>query len=521
MGHTKEPLRILHLEDDLKDAELVESTLAADRIVCSLKRVQNKADFVAELEAGGIDLVLAEFAVSEFDGLSALKLVRSKWPHVPCILVSQLSGEDITVESIRNGATDFVAKERISRLGPAVHRTLKEIEERIERKRIEQQAIQSQKMEVFGQLAAGIAHDFNNVLGVILGYSDLVIEAPGVGDPVRKYSAEIRHAAVRASALTRQLLLFCRKQPTQAVVLDLNQVVKDLSEMLQRLIDENIQLTIVPSPEIGRAHADTGHVGQVLMNLVVNARDAMPKGGKLIIATSNETLDADYAQTHEGVTPGNYVMLSVSDNGTGMTDEVKAHLFEAFFTTKPRGKGTGLGLATCQTIARECGAHIALDSEVGKGTTFKVYFPRVESPLSFKTEFIIKGPSSRGTETILLVEDEPSLRYLARNILQTQGYEVLSASNGNDGLTVAHEHKGAPIRLVITDVIMPEMGGQAMTQELKASRPHLRILFTSGYTDESLAHQCALEKGVEFLPKPYTPALLANKVRELLDGDGK
>jgi two-component system, cell cycle sensor histidine kinase and response regulator CckA len=301
------------------------------------------------------------------------------------------------------------------------------------------------------------------------------------------------------------------------VVLDLNQVVEGLSEMLQRLIDENIQLTVVPGLEIGRARADAGHVGQVLMNLVVNARDAMPKGGKLIIGTSNVTLDENYASEHAGVTAGHYVMLSVSDTGTGITDAVKARLFEAFFTTKPKGKGTGLGLATCQTIARECGGHIGLYSEIGKGTTFKVYFPRVDSPLDSKTELLKKTPIPRGTETLLLVEDEPSLRSLARKILQTQGYEVLSAANGQEGLNVARDHKGEPIRLVITDMMMPQMGGQAMTQDLKVTHPHLRVLFTSGYTDEAIAHQCALEVGVEFLAKPYSPASLARKVRESLD----
>jgi two-component system, cell cycle sensor histidine kinase and response regulator CckA len=513
----KTALRILHLEDNPKDAELIHSTLAADRLVCSMTRVQNKAEFVAALEAGGFDLVLAEFKLPEFDGLSAVKLARSKWPDLPCILVSGTCDEEIAVESLRNGAMDFVAKERISRLVPAVHRSLKEAEERVERRRIEEQALQSQKMEVFGQLAAGIAHDFNNVLAVILGYSDLMIDTLGADDPTRKYTGEIRHAAVRASALTRQLLLFCRKQTIQPVVLDLNQVVEGLSEMLQRLIDENIQLTVVPGLEIGRARADAGHVGQVLMNLVVNARDAMPKGGKLIIGTSNVTLDENYASEHAGVTAGHYVMLSVSDTGTGITDAVKARLFEAFFTTKPKGKGTGLGLATCQTIARECGGHIGLYSEIGKGTTFKVYFPRVDSPLDSKTELLKKTPIPRGTETLLLVEDEPSLRSLARKILQTQGYEVLSAANGQEGLNVARDHKGEPIRLVITDMMMPQMGGQAMTQDLKVTHPHLRVLFTSGYTDEAIAHQCALEVGVEFLAKPYSPASLARKVRESLD----
>jgi CheY-like chemotaxis protein len=276
-------------------------------------------------------------------------------------------------------------------------------------------------------------------------------------------------------------------------------------------------MTIVPGEQAGRIKADSGYVGQVLMNLIVNARDAMPNGGKLTIATNPVTLDEDYARTHTGATAGNYVMLSVSDTGTGMTDEVKARLFEAFFTTKPKGKGTGLGLATCQTIIQQCGGHIAISSEIGKGTTFKVYFPRVEQPLDAVARPIQTGPLPRGTETVLLVEDEPSVRHLACNILELQGYRVLRANNGQDGLRVARECQGPPISLVITDVIMPLMSGKVMAEWLKSTYPHLKILFTSGYTDDAITHHGVLEAGVAFLPKPYTPATLTRKVRALLD----
>jgi CheY-like chemotaxis protein len=243
----------------------------------------------------------------------------------------------------------------------------------------------------------------------------------------------------------------------------------------------------------------------------------MPNGGKLTIATKNVTLDENYARTHTGAIPGDQVMLSVSDTGTGMTDEVKARLFEAFFTTKPKGKGTGLGLATCQTIVEQSGGHIGVYSEVGKGTTFKIYLPRVEQPLNVAATPIQTGPLPRGTETLLVVEDEPSVRHLARGVLEAQGYEVLSASNGQDALHVAREHKGSPIRLVITDVIMPLMGGKVMAEWLITTYPDLKILFTSGYTDDAIAQHGVLEPGVAFLPKPYTPGILARKVRELLD----
>jgi CheY-like chemotaxis protein len=276
-------------------------------------------------------------------------------------------------------------------------------------------------------------------------------------------------------------------------------------------------MAIVPGNEIGHVKADAGYVGQVLMNLVVNARDAMPNGGKLTIATHNVTLDQNYARTHTGALAGDYVMLSVSDTGTGMTEEVKAHLFEAFFTTKPKGKGTGLGLATCHTIVQLSGGHIGLDSEVGKGTTFRVYFPRVEQPLAAAARPLQTGPLPRGTETLLIVEDEPAVRHLARDVLKAQGYKVLSASNGQEALHAARDHRGAPMRLAITDVIMPLMGGKVMAEWLRTSYPDLKILFTSGYTDDAVIQQGLFEPGVAFLPKPYTPAVLLRKVREMLD----
>jgi CheY-like chemotaxis protein len=364
-----------------------------------------------------------------------------------------------------------------------------------------------------------VAHDFNNILGVIMGYGDLITSELGPDSPLRQCTEEIQHASERAAALTRQLLIFSRKQTVQPVVLDLNDVVKDLNKMLRRLIDENIEMTIVPGKQIGHIKADSGYVGQVLMNLVVNARDAMPNGGKLTIATNNVTLDKKYAHTHASAVPGDYVMLSVSDTGTGMTDEVKARLFEAFFTTKPAGKGTGLGLATCQTIVQQSGGHIGVYSEVGKGTTFKIYFPRVELPLDVAARAIRAGPLPRGTETLLVVEDEPTVRHLANHVLENQGYTVLRAMNGQHALHLAQEHKGPPIRLVITDVIMPQMDGKVMAERLKTTYPDLKILFTSGYTDDTIAQHGVLEPGIAFLPKPYTTAALAYKVRAMLDNE--
>jgi signal transduction histidine kinase len=513
----KSPLRILHLEDEPADAALVQSTLEAGGITCATTLVQDRDDFVAALEQGGIDLILSDCSLPAFDGMSALEIARAKWPEIPLIFVSGTLGEERAIDSLKSGATDYVLKERLSRLVPAVRRAMQEVQERAEHRQLEAQFVEAQKMEVLGHLAGGVAHDFNNIIGIIMGYSDLTIERFGENEEIRSHLETIRSAAERGAGLTRQLLIFSRKQAVELVVLDLNDVLNDLEKMLRRLIGENIEMALVPGKHIGRVKADSGNIAQVVMNLAINARDAMPQGGKLTIATDNITLNEGYARAHTGVVPGHYVMLSVSDTGAGMTEEVKARLFEAFFTTKPKGKGTGLGLTTCQTILHQLGGHIAVDSEVGKGATFKVCFPRVEQPLDFDTQRFKKMPVARGTETLLVVEDEPSLRELARGVLAAQGYQVLSAPNGQAALRVARDHKGAPIRLILTDVIMPEMGGKVMADWLKTTIPDVKVLFTSGYTDDAITQHGVLEPGVAFLPKPYTPAILAHKVRAMLD----
>jgi two-component system, cell cycle sensor histidine kinase and response regulator CckA len=386
-----------------------------------------------------------------------------------------------------------------------------------ERKRLEEQFLQAQKMEAVGHLASGVAHDFNNILTVILGYADLMEQELKPGDSTGPLVEEVRAAAERAVGLTKQLLIFSRKQKMQPVVLDPNEVLTGMQKMLQRIVDETIELTFTPGPAIGRVKADSGYLGQVVLNLVVNARDAMPNGGKLTIATSNCTLNENSTPTRTGQAAGDYVMLSVSDTGCGITDEVQARMFETFFTTKPEGKGTGLGLATCQTIVQQSGGHIEFDSEVGRGTTFRVYLPRADQPLEFADEPTRGGTLPRGTETLLVVEDEPSLRNLTARLLETQGYVVLRANSGQDGLRVAREHKGPPLRLVVTDVIMPEMGGTMMVERLAATYPDLKILYTSGYTDSGIEAQCQFNSNIAFLAKPYTPVRLTRKVRALLD----
>jgi signal transduction histidine kinase len=515
----KSPLNILHLEDDPHDAALIQAHLEAEDIHCTTTRVQNSDDFVAALERGGIDLIFSDFRLPTFDGLSALKIAHERWPDIPLIFVSGTLGEERAVDSLKSGATDYVLKGHLARLVPAVRRAMQDVADRVEYKKMEAQLIQAQKMEVIGHLAGGVAHDFNNILAVIMGYASMITSEIEPDSPLRTYAEEILHASDRAAGLTRQLLVFSRKQLVQPVVLDLDEVVADMDKMLRRLIGENIAMTMVPGKETGRIKADSGYVGQMLMNLVVNARDAMPNGGKLTIATENVAFDDHDAHTHAGIIPGDYVMLSVSDTGTGMTEEVKKRLFEAFFTTKPLGKGTGLGLATCQTIVQQCGAHIEVQSELGHGTTFKIYFPRVEQAAARPKKTVAAVPLLRGTETLLLVEDDASVRQLACNILEAQGYTVLRASNGQDALRVAREHKEPPICLVITDVIMPVMNGRVMAEWLKITYPGLKILFTSGYTDDVISQHGVLEAGTAFLAKPYAPATLARKVRSMLDDE--
>ncbi|HEX3718276.1 MAG TPA: response regulator [Verrucomicrobiae bacterium] len=506
------------MEDDPADTELVREKLMEEGICHTLERVASLTDFVLAQESHQFDLVLSDFALPGFDGLSALKILRERSADMPFIIVSGMMGEEVAIEALKSGATDYVLKHRLSRLGPTVRRAIQEAEKENERNRLEKQFVEAQKMEVIGHLAGGVAHDFNNIIGVIMGYSDLISQTLQPEDHNREHVETIRHAAERAGGLTRQLLVFSRRQAVQPTVLDLNQVLGDLDKMLRRLIDEKIAMTMALEKEIWHVKADSGYVGQVLMNLVVNARDAMPNGGELRIQTKNATLDCSNGIVHADAPAGEYVALSVTDTGTGMTDEVKARLFEAFFTTKPKGKGTGLGLATCQTIVKQCNGFIGLQSEVGKGTTFNVLFPRVDLPLETVTRPAPNESLPRGTETLLLVEDDPTVRHLACTVLEAQGYHVLRASNGKEGIRVARELKGQAIALVITDVVMPQMSGRVMVEWLKSSYAHLKVLFTSGYTEEAILADSVTKPGIAFLPKPYSPSVLLRHVRDLLDG---
>jgi signal transduction histidine kinase/ActR/RegA family two-component response regulator len=390
-------------------------------------------------------------------------------------------------------------------------------QELAERKRTEDQLRQSQKMEAIGRLAGGVAHDFNNVLTVIAGYSDLLMRRLGEEHPLYKNAEEIQTAAQRAASLTRQLLAFSRKQVLQPKVLDLNIVVAGMEKMLRRLIGEDIELRTKLDPHLGKVKADPGQIEQVIMNLAVNARDAMPMGGKLIIETEGVTIDKGTMFQDGELDPREYITISISDTGVGMTEEVKAHLFEPFFTTKGKEKGTGLGLPTSYGIVKQSGGHINVYSEPGKGTTFKVFLPRVEKAAEMLAQHDEAKLLPRGKETVLLVEDEPAVRELAACVLRESGYQVLEACNGKDGMRMAGEHQDHAIDLLITDVIMPHMGGKELADNIRDQRPKIKVLFISGYTDDALAHHGVLDDGTAFLEKPFSPARLVHKVREVLD----
>jgi two-component system, cell cycle sensor histidine kinase and response regulator CckA len=386
-----------------------------------------------------------------------------------------------------------------------------------ERKRLEVELLHSQKMDAVGQLAGGVAHDFNNMLTVITGYSAILLDVLDRADPNRADVEEIKGAADRAASLTRQLLAFSRKQVLQPRVLDLNtEVIAGLEKMLRRLIGEDVELVTTLDERLGLVNADPGQIEQVIMNLAVNARDAMPDGGRLVIETANVDLRADHTGRHIGVEPGRYVMLAVTDNGRGMSRETMARMFEPFFTTKEKGKGTGLGLATVYGVVKQSGGDISVYSEPGQGTTFKVYLPCVEYETGVALPTSVPSRRAAGTETILLVEDDERLCVLSRRVLEARGYIVLEARNGQEALVLCDQHEG-PIDLVATDVVMPGINGGMLVERLAVKRPTLRVLFMSGYTDDDLLRRGIVDPRMAFLPKPFTPEALASKVREVLD----
>lgn len=644
-------LRILHLEDNPDDANLIHSIIESAGIECDFRLVDSSPSFLEALESGVFDLILSDFSLPGLNGSAALAIVREKYPDTPFLFVSGSMGEEDAIESLKQGATDYILKDRLNRLAPCIQRALKEAEERreaqiareklhkideqnkllienldeivyivdvhnspfsglltalthqvekilgytveemkndptiwfnsihpddietvaaltneivtakikktrlyrikhktsgeyrwikdrvtpmldetgrvirlfgvardiTEEKYREHELFQAQKMESIGQMAGGIAHDFNNILTVINGYSSLLLETIPENNPIQKDIAQINKAGQRAAALTRQLLGFSRKQIIQPRVINLNTIIDDTEKMLHRLIGDSIQLSTILNPHLENIKADPSQIDQVLMNLSINARDSMPNGGKLVIQTENITIDKNHNPEPALLTPGQYILLTVSDSGTGMDEATKSKIFEPFFTTKEKGKGTGLGLSTVYGIVKQNNGFITVYSEVNVGTTFRIFFPCVKEALSEGKNLSQTQSPLQGSETVFLVEDDPGLRLLAEGILQNNGYSVTTAANGDDAIELAQQIS-SPINLLLTDVIIPGVSGRELVNRILKHHPEIKVLFMSGYTDDSIVHQGVLDSDVEFLPKPFTHEELLKKVRDVLDG---
>jgi len=633
-----EQVRVLMVEDDDNDAVLINRELGRLTPTPVVQHVRTKPAFGAALEGFAPHAILSDHNIPGFSGWEALELAQHAQPDVPFILVTGSLDEETAVRYLKNGASDYILKDRLVRLGPALLEALERARQRealrtqerllrqiidanpslifvkdwngrfvlvnqataqvygttveslvgktdadfnpnveeiahflrhdrdvmssgqpkiiaeepvtnpttgdtrwfqtikvplrspaegtatllgvateiTERKRLEEQLLQSQKMEAVGQLAGGVAHDFNNILTAIVGYTDLL--AAELASNVRQLEdlEEIRKAARRAAALTRQLLAFSRKQVLEPRIIDVNSVVLNLDKMLRSLISENIELKTDLADNLGAARADPNQIEQVIMNLAINARDAMPDGGTVTIETGNVTLDDAYAAQHVSVIPGEYVMLAVSDTGCGMDEKTQSRIFEPFFTTKPAGRGTGLGLSTVYGIVKQTGGNIWLYSEPGKGTTFKIYLPAIAAlPEDIGKVAPAEAPR-RGAGTVLVVEDDEQLRRLTHRALDAQGYTVLVADRGATALDIARRHKGE-IDLLLTDVIMPDTNGRKLAETIQAARPGMRVLYMSGYPDGAIASHGMLEPGVAYLAKPFTTDAITRRVREVLE----
>jgi PAS domain S-box-containing protein len=632
----RETWRVLYVEDSAQDAKLCGRQLEHAGYKPLIDIVASAEEFEKALRENSYDIVLADYNLPTWSGMAALESLQRDGRDIPFILVTGTVGEEVAVECIKRGATDYVLKDRVARLPLAIERALEEKRLRVERrlaersrdllaaivqssddaiistdlegaivswnrgaermygygaeearakpisllfpadsgdephavrdafangesldhyetkgkrkdgavidisvtvsrvhsadgsltgrsmiarditehKRLQKEFFVTQKMDAIGRLAAGVAHDFNNLLTVIASYSALMLDDMSENNEMYAGLREIEKAGEKAAALTRQLLAFCRKQVLEPKALNINAIVADMDRMLRRLISEDIDLVTILEPALWSVKADPGHIEQVVMNLAVNARDAMVIGGKLTIETANIEFDSAFTHRHTAVLPGAYVLLAITDTGTGMDDETQARIFEPFFTTKSPGEGTGLGLATVYGIVQQSAGSVLVYSELGHGTAFKIYLPRIQEAPAARESPVQPSPY-QGTETILVAEDEDVIRAMVCRVLKKSGYTVLEAKNGTEALLIAERHSSR-IDLMITDVVMPSMGGGELAETLTASRPGMKVLFMSGYTNNAIICNGVLAPNTAFLEKPFVPKTLSRKVREVL-----
>ncbi len=509
------PLRLLIIEDSDDDAALVVRELKRSGYEVAFKRVDTPEMLKSAIAGQDWDLAISDFSMPQFSGTDALKLVRSMGCEAPFIFVSGTMGEDTAVAALKEGAQDYIIKTHLKRLVPAVQRELREAEDRRERKRLEQHVYQLQRFEAIGRLAGGVAHDFNNIIGAILGWAEMGCEEAEPNSRLRERFQRIREQSQRAVKLTSQLLAFGRKQILQRRKVNLNVLVEEEMNLLRRVIGDDIEVRVLAAQDLQVTLADPTQVEQVIMNLCLNARDAMAGGGQLIIETQNIEIGEEYCRNHAYGRPGSYVLLSVSDTGSGMDAATMERIFEPFFTTKELGRGTGLGLATVYGIVKQHGGFIYAYSEPGKGTSFKVYL-RADSGDHEARETTRDEKPLRGTETILLAEDHEGLRDSAQEMLEALGYRTIVACDGRKALELFKTNSDE-IDLIVMDVVMPLLNGPEAYLEMSALRPGIRVIFTTGYTSEAASLISLVEKGAAILQKPYSLTSLSQMVRGALE----
>ena len=508
-------LRLLIVEDSEDDAALLLRELGRGGYDVIHERVDTPGALISALDLQKWDLVISDHSMPHFSGIDALHILRSRGSRIPFIFVSGTIGEETAVSALKDGAQDYVMKTNLKRLVPAVQRELREVEDRQERERLERQVQQLHKFEMIGRLAGGIAHDFNNVIGAILGWAEICSQEAQPGTVLRERLQKIIDQADRATGLTSQLLSFARKQFLQPKRIDLNMHVSQSTDLLRRIIGAHIAIRIQTAPDLQVTFADPSQIDQVLMNLCLNARDAMPEGGQLILETRNMEITEEYCRVATYAQPGSYVLLSVSDTGTGMETETLEQIFEPFFTTKELGKGTGLGLATVYGIVKQHGGFLNVESAPGKGTTFHIYFP-ASSGTADPREAQSDAKPRKGTETILLAEDHDGLRQSAQEMLEGLGYRVLLAANGIEAVKLFKEHSDS-VDLVVLDIVMPGLSGPNAYLQMASIRPDLKAVFTTGYTSEAASLTSLIDKGAALLQKPYSQRSIGLKIRDVFE----